>query len=194
MRPFSEGTDWGLILKVLLALGAFYLLFSWGGAGAVLILFLLAVGAVVFVFAFVLLSLVQVYYQNWFSAPQRAEAVVLRKETREYDYSAITDQMPFLWQVGPAVALAVVILREILIRSEFDFWVKFQVGEKGLDFTVPEPVYINLEEGDKGILTSKGERLVHFQPAERQPPAPKPAEESPPGPDPSDTAVHWRGF
>jgi hypothetical protein len=120
--------------------------------------------------------------------------VVLRKGTREYDYSAITDQMPFLWQVGIAVALALVILRGILIRSEFDFWVKFQVGGKELDFTVPEPLYINLEEGDKGILTSRGERLVHFQATERRPPAPKPAEESSPGPDPSDTAGDWRGF
>jgi hypothetical protein len=193
MGSLSEGTDWWLLLKILVALGVVCLLFMSQGAGALLILLLLAVGAVIFVFVFVLLSLIQTYYANWFATPQRAEATVLWKETREYDYSAITDQMPFLWQVGIAVSLALVILREILIRSECDFWVRFQIGEKDLDFRVPEGVYANLEEGEKGILTSKGERLVHFQPTER-PPAPKPTPESPPGPDPSDTPGGWRGF
>jgi len=152
VEPFSEGTDWWLILKILLAVGAFLALLMWrpwGGAVLVvgfLVLVALAVGA----FVFMVYTVVRVRYLCWVSPPRMVPAAVARKWERTGDFDLSADDSGDF--VGPAVL------------QRWSFIVVFRVEGEVLEFEVPEKAYVELEEGATGLLTFRGERFLGFRP------------------------------
>lgn len=154
------------VLKLVVAIGALALLLHLTGTWGLLALGLLAGAAVIFVFVFVLLSYGQVVYQNWLSPRRRVQAEAVRRKTRENFWGEWAEELPIpIVQARFLLIVGQLILREILTRSRFDYWITFRVGDQELDFNVPEHVYLNILEGDRGFLYYRGERFLGFQAA-----------------------------
>ncbi len=126
---------------------------------------------VLFIVALLAAAVLLVIYANavvlgtWFASRwgpiRRVEATVARKATREYD----RDVTPILARLSPLLAAIGVMVDQgagVDLHRSWDFLVAFQVGDKGIEFRVPEKLYIELEEGMQGVLTYRGERLLRF--------------------------------
>jgi len=50
------------------------------------------------------------------------------------------------------------------------FWVVFDLGPRSLELKVPEGIYASLAEGQKGLLTWRGDFLLSFEEEERKRP------------------------
>jgi hypothetical protein len=130
-----------------------------GYAGVLFIAALLA-AAVLFVI-YVNAVVLRTWYANRWGPIRRAEATVTRKATREYD----RDVTPILVWFSPLLAALGLMVDQgagVDLYRDWNFLITFQVGDKEMEFRVPEKLYVELEEGMQGVLTYRGERLLRF--------------------------------
>jgi hypothetical protein len=120
--------------------------------------------------AFVLVGLGVVHYRNWREPRKSVPAAVVRKWTRSYDYDA-----PAVVGGGSWLTMLIyLVLRHLrwvhggdptmTVYRQYVFWVSFRVGDRDLDFGVPEKVYTGLEDGQTGMLSYRGEKFLSFEP------------------------------
>ncbi len=158
--PFSGGTDWCFIGKVVLAICVPAVLFmsppwGWYVLGVLLTLVGLFVLASI---AYMLYQLVRTDYADWFSRPRTSPAAFVRKFERSLEVGLPLGGGEDLF--GNAIPSPL----DNLLWTHWIFWAVFQVGDQELEFRLPKDAYIELEEGMTGLLTYQGERFLRFKP------------------------------
>jgi hypothetical protein len=160
-----ENPYWPL-LKLLLALLAVMLLAtltSWGHELTAYAL-LMALGAAALLATYVIVITVRSTYLNWFSQSRSGPAEVVRKWTRQYDYdlpAAEPGVASYLLRLLPGTGGPT-----RTVYEQWVFLVTFQMGEEEIELSVPERVYVSLEEGATGVLTYRSERFIRFRPVQ----------------------------
>jgi hypothetical protein len=130
-----------------------------GYVGVLLIAALLAAAVLFVIYANAVV--LRTWYANRWGPIRRAEATVARKATREYS----RDVTPILVWFSPLLAAFGLMVDQgagVDLYTDWNFLVTFQVGDKEMEFRVPEKLYVELEEGMQGVLTYRGERLLRF--------------------------------
>jgi hypothetical protein len=165
--PPPKWYDYGVILKLLLALLLLWALLAYGLrypfllAVTIIIVALLALVAI----AHVLSTVVAVGWASRWGRTRSVQATVARKWTRGEDYSiGVPVEKPFAFEgefASPQEELGVT------VPGGMGFWVAFRTGAREEKFSVPESLYVELEEGVKGVLTYRGERFLSFVPLDR---------------------------
>jgi hypothetical protein len=158
--PLSEGTDWGLILKLVLAAALLLALMQMGSLGWWIIGALVAMVALFVAanFAYMLYQLVRLDCVNWFGRRRTAPAAFIRKFERSLEVGLpLGGGEDLFGNVIPSPL-------DDLLWTHWVFWVVFQVEDQELEFRVPRDVYIELEDGMTGLLTYQGERFLRFKP------------------------------
>jgi hypothetical protein len=128
----------------------------------------LLVGAVVLGVAAMLVSYGGVLYRRWHAPMREVPAVVLRKWTRTYELN-LPPALPLLGRAGFLANFVLTLFRgrgegpDPNAYTQWVFWVSFQVGELELEFSVPESVYVNLEEDAEGMLSYRADRFLNFR-------------------------------
>ncbi len=104
--------------------------------------------------AAILMTLYVIYYyllRRLFARTTSIPATVVRKTQREYGgASSSLDGDDLLVREADAAT------------SGCDLFLLFDVGGKQMEFPVPESVYVNVEEGDTGLLIHKGTLFRRF--------------------------------
>ncbi len=115
--------------------------------------------------AHILITVLRARYAERWGRTRSRRAVVARKWTDEHEYG-----LPMGDQTTQLLADALDQDAVPTLYTHWNFWVSFDVGQvKEEEFRVPEEVYLELEEGTEGVLTSRGERLVRFLPLSTEP-------------------------
>jgi hypothetical protein len=154
------------LLKLLLAALAVMLLVTFTPWGHQLTAYglLAALGAVALFAAYVIIIAARSAYLNWFSQSRSGPAEVVRKWTREYDYdlpAAEPGVASYLLRLLPGTSGPTTTVYE-----QWVFLVTFRMGEEEIGLSVPERVYVSLDEGATGILTYRNERFIRFRPVQ----------------------------
>ncbi len=113
------------------------------------VLVLLVIGAFALCILFMVGTVIVTTLRNWFSPVARVPAVVMRRWTREYDYNLPTRR-------GLSLGSAT-------FYEQWLFLVSFDIQGQELEFVLPQRTYDELQEGDSGLLTYKGERFIGFR-------------------------------
>ena len=112
------------------------------------------------------------YYvaRGWLSKVVRAPATVLRKRQRAWEIDAPKGLLVHAAPVTAPVRLALSFFLNRLpwydpeapIYDSCDYFITFDARGREIEFGVPEDVYIDTDEGDRGLLVYKGNLFRHF--------------------------------
>lgn len=114
---------------------------------------LIAILVVCLVVGTILMTIYVIYYyvlRGLLARTTTVPATVVRKTQREYGGVSTSYDDGLIAREADA------------FTSVGDLFVLFDVGGKRLEFSVPERVYIAVEEGDAGLLTHKGTIFRRF--------------------------------
>ena len=139
----------------------------------IVVVFVLAVAAAVFVIAYSAFWLVR----NRMSPVTRTPAKVVRRRMKDWDVSIVGDTpesaVARLGMLGRNKAdawkaysheMAKGDVPELEIASGKDYYVTFAFQGREEEFTVPEDEYLQCTEGLEGLLVYRGEEFVRFVP------------------------------
>lgn len=107
--------------------------------------------------------------RNQFSAPRRVIARIARKRHQAWDVSVPRlGVIGFLGILGTAVYGLLSrnssggIYDDATVAEGVDCYVTFRFDGRELELSVPQKVYITLDEGTEGLLVYRGEQFKHF--------------------------------
>ena len=136
-----------------------------------LLILLLVALAVVAMFAYVGYWLIR----NAASPTEQVRARVVRKRTKPWDVSLLVGlgesetqglgaKRPNRRKLGRIRACLTRFLPfpELTLAAGTDCYITFEFGGREEEFNVPMATYLNIEEGDPGLLVFQGEKFRHF--------------------------------
>jgi hypothetical protein len=128
-----------------------------------LLLGILAAAAVVGVIGYVIYFYV---FRGLLMPVRETRARVVRKRQREWEVDVPRNVFLSGWRSVLYRIMMTAAGRDVTttVYDSWDYYAVFSIDGKEQEFALPETTYVDIEEGDEGMLTYKGDLFKYFLP------------------------------